>query len=86
MIHADIKPENILLCDNKSSDIKVIDWGSGAFVGQTIYTYIQSRFYRAPEVILGLKYSTEIDIWSMACVFAELFTGVPLFSGEEEKD
>lgn len=40
MIHADIKPENILLCDNKSSDIKVIDWGSGAFVGQTIYTYI----------------------------------------------
>ncbi|CAL6050588.1 Kinase [Hexamita inflata] len=86
IIHADIKPENILLVKENSTHIRVIDWGSGAFVNQTIYTYIQSRFYRAPEVILGMPYSIEIDVWSMGCVFAELLTGMPIFPGEDEHD
>lgn len=86
IIHADIKPENILLCNQHSTALKIIDWGSGAFAGQTVYTYIQSRYYRAPEVILGLPYSLPIDIWSMGCVFAELASGTPLFPGQDERD
>ena len=51
-----------------------------------MYTYIQSRFYRAPEVILGLPYGHPIDVWSTACILAELFTGYPLFPGENETE
>jgi len=46
------------------SGIKVIDFGSSCYVNQQVYTYIQSRFYRAPEVILGAHYGLPIDIWS----------------------
>ena len=49
-----------------------------------MYTYIQSRYYRAPEVILGVRYSPAIDMWSFGCVIAELWTGYPLFPGENE--
>ena len=41
----------------------------------SVYTYIQSRFYRSPEVILGLPYSMPIDMWSFGCILAELYTG-----------
>lgn len=86
IIHCDLKPENILLRDRTSSSIKVIDFGSSCFTNQRIYTYIQSRFYRSPEVILGLPYGTPIDMWSLACILAELYTGEPLFAGENESD
>lgn len=86
IIHADVKPENILLRAPDKSSIKVIDWGSGAMVSETIYSYIQSRFYRAPEVILGLPYGQEIDIWSIGCVLCELYTGLPIFPGGDERD
>ena len=49
-----------------------------------MYTYIQSRFYRSPEVILGLPYGMPIDMWSFGCILAELYTGYPLFPGENE--
>ena len=49
-----------------------------------VYTYIQSRFYRSPEVILGLDYSMAIDMFSLGCILAELYTGYPLFPGENE--
>ena len=49
-----------------------------------VYTYIQSRFYRSPEVILGHPYSMAIDMWSLGCILAELYTGYPLFPGESE--
>ncbi|TDG39586.1 hypothetical protein AWZ03_013992 [Drosophila navojoa] len=51
-----MKPENVLLKQQGRSGIKVIDFGSSCFESQRVYTYIQSRFYRAPEVILGAKY------------------------------
>ena len=50
----------------------------------SVYTYIQSRFYRSPEVILGLPYSMPIDMWSLGCILAELYTGYPLYPGENE--
>ncbi len=64
------------------SIIKVIDFGSSCMTDERVYTYIQSRFYRAPEVILGLQYGTAIDMWSFGCILAELYTGYPLFPGE----
>ncbi|OMH81015.1 Dual specificity tyrosine-phosphorylation-regulated kinase 2 [Zancudomyces culisetae] len=66
--------------------IKVIDFGSSCFESKRIYTYIQSRFYRSPEVILGLPYGPPIDMWSTGCIIYELFTGSPLFPGENERD
>lgn len=51
-----------------------------------VYTYIQSRFYRSPEVILGHSYNMAIDMWSLGCIMAELYTGYPLFPGENEVD
>lgn len=84
IIHCDLKPENILLKQRGSSSIKVIDFGSSCYSDRKVYTYIQSRFYRSPEVILGLTYGTAIDMWSLGCILAELYTGFPLFPGENE--
>ncbi|XP_011057452.1 PREDICTED: uncharacterized protein LOC105147845 [Acromyrmex echinatior] len=84
IIHCDLKPENVLLKQRGSSSIKVIDFGSSCYSHQRVYTYIQSRFYRSPEVILGLTYGPPIDMWSLGCILAELYTGYPLFPGEDE--
>jgi dual specificity tyrosine-phosphorylation-regulated kinase 2/3/4 len=84
IIHADLKPENILQQGPHSSYVKVIDFGSSCFTDKRLFTYIQSRFYRSPEVILGKRYETAIDIWSLGCVLAELATGHPIFPGEDE--
>jgi dual specificity tyrosine-phosphorylation-regulated kinase 2/3/4 len=86
IVHCDIKPENILLKQQNKSGIKLIDFGSSCLDGETVFTYIQSRYYRAPEVIIGLPYGHPIDMWSMACIFAELLTGYPLFPGEDETE
>lgn len=86
VIHCDLKPENILLRHPRRSAIKLIDFGSSCRDGQTVYSYIQSRFYRSPEVLLGCSYSTEIDMWSLGCILVEMHTGEPLFSGQDEGD
>ncbi len=86
VIHCDLKPENILLRHPKRSAIKLIDFGSSCRDGQTVYSYIQSRFYRSPEVLLGCSYSTMIDMWSLGCILVEMHTGEPLFSGQDEGD
>lgn len=86
LIHCDLKPENILLKHPTKSTIKVIDFGSSCLESEKVYTYIQSRFYRSPEVILGMNYSMAIDMWSVGCILAELHTGYPLFPGENEQE
>ncbi|ODA80603.1 hypothetical protein RJ55_03562 [Drechmeria coniospora] len=86
VIHCDLKPENILLRHPLHSEIKVIDFGSSCFEQEKVYTYIQSRFYRSPEVILGMQYGLPIDMWSVGCILAELYTGVPIFPGENEQE
>ena len=86
IVHCDLKPENILLTDPKKAMIKLIDFGSSCFISERLHTYIQSRFYRAPEIMLGIPYTTSIDIWSLGCILVELFTGQPLWPGDSEKD
>lgn len=84
LIHCDLKPENILLYAPDKPELKIIDFGSSCEETRTVYTYIQSRFYRAPEIILGIPYSTSIDMWSLGCIVAELFLGIPIFPGASE--
>lgn len=86
IVHCDMKPENILLAAGSKTEIRVIDFGSSCFEHRRLYTYIQSRFYRAPEVMLGLAYTTSIDLWSVGCILAELANGYPIFPGESEQE
>ncbi|XP_015688254.1 uncharacterized protein LOC102718785 isoform X2 [Oryza brachyantha] len=75
IIHCDLKPENILIKSYSRCEIKIIDLGSSCFLTDNLCLYVQSRSYRAPEVILGLPYDQRIDIWSLGCILAELYTG-----------
>ncbi|KAK8950081.1 Serine/threonine-protein kinase AFC3 [Platanthera guangdongensis] len=79
VIHCDLKPENILIKSYSRCEIKIIDLGSSCFLTDNLRLYVQSRSYRAPEVILGVPYDEKIDIWSLGCILAELYTGEVLF-------
>lgn len=86
IVHADLKPENMLIESPGSKRVKVIDLGSSCFVHEKVHTYIQSRYYRSPEVMLGLGYSTAIDMWSLGCIMVELTTGSPIFPAKNEHE
>uniref|UniRef100_A0A4W3JIW7 Protein kinase domain-containing protein n=1 Tax=Callorhinchus milii TaxID=7868 RepID=A0A4W3JIW7_CALMI len=88
LIHADIKPENIMIVDQMQYPfrVKVIDFGSARFHFSFKGAYIQSRFYRAPEILLGLPFCEKVDMWSLGCVMAELHLGCPLYPGNNEYD
>uniref|UniRef100_A0A8D2LQ83 Homeodomain interacting protein kinase 4 n=1 Tax=Varanus komodoensis TaxID=61221 RepID=A0A8D2LQ83_VARKO len=91
IIHADLKPENIMLVDQVRFPfrVKVIDFGSASIFSEVRYVkepYIQSRFYRAPEILLGLPFCEKVDVWSLGCVMAELHLGWPLYPGNNEYD
>ena len=81
ILHADIKPDNILVSESRNT-LKLCDLGSASDASDnTITPYLVSRFYRAPEIMLGLQYDYAIDVWSSACTLYELFTGKILFAG-----
>ncbi|KAI8030548.1 putative serine/threonine-protein kinase dyrk2 [Camellia lanceoleosa] len=82
VIHCDLKPENILIKSYTRCEIKVIDLGSSCFQTDNLCLYVQSRSYRAPEVILGLPYDQKIDLWSLGCILAELCSGEVLFPND----
>ena len=83
IIHCDLKPENILFKSYAASEIRVIDFGSSCFNSDRLASYVQSRCYRAPEIILGCgTYSSKIDMWSLGCILAELWTGTVLFQND----
>lgn len=86
IVHCDLKPENILLADYFAYKVKIIDFGSSTTRALSSIFYVQSRFYRAPEVILGISYSSAIDMWSLGCIAYELFVGHPLFPGKDNRD
>lgn len=86
VLHADLKPDNMLVNESRTV-LKVCDFGSAMFDGNNEVTpYLVSRFYRAPEIILGLQYSTPIDTWSVACCLYELATGDILFKGRSNNE
>lgn len=62
--------------------MKVIDLGSSCFVTDHLSSYVQSRSYRAPEVILGLPYDQRVDIWSLGCILAEMASGYVLLQND----
>ncbi|CAM8979343.1 unnamed protein product [Rhodiola kirilowii] len=87
VLHRDLKPHNLLM-DCKTMMLKIADLGLARAFTLPIKKYtheILTLWYRAPEVLLGAThYSTAVDMWSVACIFAELVTKQPLFPGDSE--
>ncbi|XP_048515583.1 serine/threonine-protein kinase PRP4 homolog isoform X2 [Athalia rosae] len=82
ILHADIKPDNILVSESKLV-LKLCDFGSASHAHENEITpYLVSRFYRAPEIILGIPHDFGIDMWSVGCTIYELYTGKIMFSGK----
>ncbi|KAL1958280.1 hypothetical protein VTO42DRAFT_4788 [Malbranchea cinnamomea] len=81
ILHADLKPDNLLVNENRNI-LKVCDLGSASPASENEITpYLVSRFYRAPEIILGIPYDYAIDVWSIGCTLFELYSGKILFTG-----
>ncbi|KAF0889175.1 hypothetical protein E2562_022441 [Oryza meyeriana var. granulata] len=86
VLHCDIKPDNMLVNEAKNV-LKLCDFGNAMFAGMNEVTpYLVSRFYRAPEIILGLPYDHPLDMWSVGCCLYELYTGKVLFPGPSNND
>ncbi|KAF4089724.1 hypothetical protein AMELA_G00070070 [Ameiurus melas] len=82
ILHADIKPDNILVNESKTI-LKLCDFGSASHIAENDITpYLVSRFYRAPEIVIGKPYDYGIDMWSVGCTLYELYTGKILFPGK----
>ena len=81
VLHADLKPDNVLVNESRNM-LKICDLGSASDASENEITqYLVSRFYRAPEIILGMPYDFAIDMWSIGCTLFELYTGKILFTG-----
>jgi serine/threonine protein kinase len=89
ILHRDLKPQNILICD-QTLITKIADFGLSRVYTIPIRPYtkeVLTMWYRAPELMLGLnQYSIGLDMWSVGCIFAELFIKIPLFPGDSEFD
>lgn len=88
ILHRDLKPQNLLI--NSKGQLKLADFGLARAFGIPVNTFsneVVTLWYRAPDVLLGSRsYSTSIDIWSIGCIMAEMFTGRPLFPGAANED
>jgi len=102
IIFTDLKPENIVFVVNRTTRravstsltveipldtrLKVIDFGSALFADRWHNHLVQTRHYRAPEVVLGMQWSFPIDIWSIACIMLELIYGKMVFNTHDSID
>nr|XP_043876856.1 homeodomain-interacting protein kinase 2-like [Solea senegalensis] len=89
VVHADLKPKNVMVVDHSQRPVrvKVIDFGLACrHPEKHVGVNLQSRCYRAPEVLLGSPFNEAIDVWSLGCVAAELLLGKVLFQGCDEYD
>ncbi|XP_053550206.1 homeodomain-interacting protein kinase 4-like [Bombina bombina] len=89
IMHTDLKPENIMLVNQAKYPfkIKLIDFGNACISQDANYfkqPYMQTRYYRSPEILLGLPFSSKIDMWSLGCIIGELHLGLPLYPGAHE--
>eukprot|EP00117_Sycon_ciliatum_P039827 scpid42361/ scgid29366/ Mitogen-activated protein kinase 9; JNK-55; Stress-activated protein kinase 1a; Stress-activated protein kinase JNK2; c-Jun N-terminal kinase 2 len=86
IIHRDLKPSNIVV--KTDCTLKILDFGlaRAADEGFMMTPYVVTRYYRAPEVILGMPYRQNVDVWAIGCIFAELVKGQILFPGTDHID
>ncbi|KAJ3011311.1 Mitogen-activated protein kinase [Thoreauomyces humboldtii] len=89
VLHRDLKPGNLLV--NSDCELKICDFGLARGLSDTqtgfMTEYVATRWYRAPEIMLSFKsYTKAIDMWSVGCIFAELYGGKPLFKGRDYVD
>jgi c-Jun N-terminal kinase len=86
IIHRDLKPSNIVV--KSDCTLKILDFGLARTAGTTFMMtpYVVTRYYRAPEVILGMGYHENVDIWSVGCIMGEMIRGAVLFPGTDHID
>ncbi|KAK6747302.1 hypothetical protein RB195_000481 [Necator americanus] len=86
IIHRDLKPSNIVV--KSDCTLKILDFGLArtAVEAFMMTPYVVTRYYRAPEVILGMGYGENVDVWSVGCIFGELIRGRVLFPGADHID
>ncbi|KAE8338345.1 hypothetical protein BDV24DRAFT_138244 [Aspergillus arachidicola] len=88
IMHRDLKTSNLLM--NNRGEIKIADFGMARYYGDPppkLTQLVVTLWYRSPELLLGAeKYGTEIDMWSIGCIFGELLTKEPLLQGKNEVD
>ncbi|CAD6194874.1 unnamed protein product [Caenorhabditis auriculariae] len=86
IIHRDLKPSNIVV--RSDCTLKILDFGLARSATEAFMMtpYVVTRYYRAPEVILGMGYRENVDVWSIGCIFGELIRGRVLFPGGDHID
>lgn len=88
IVHCDLKPENVIYTSDAKTDVKIVDLGSASSKQEKGFTYVCSRYYRAPEMVLSRKadYTCAVDMWSLGCITAELYNGLPLFLASSQNE
>lgn len=86
LLHRDIKPSNLLL--NSDCHVKLCDFGLCRNIAETagpqphLTDYVATRWYRAPEILLGSpRYTKGVDMWAVGCILGEMLSGRPTFPG-----
>lgn len=82
----DLKPSNIAVKTDCS--LKILDFGLARTTNTAFMKtlYVVTRHYRAPEVILGMEYTENVDVWSVGCILAEIVWGDAIFQGTDNID
>ena len=86
IIHCDLKPDNIMFRPGNNMQIEIIDFNSACEVTRKTSDYVQSRPYRAPEIVVDIEYTKKIDMWSVGCIVLEMITGKQIFRCDNENE
>lgn len=82
IIHRDLKPGNLTV--NENCELRIIDFGLARSEKEEMTGYVATRWYRAPEIMLKwMHYTKAVDLWSVGCIVAEMYTHRALFPGSD---